>query len=132
MNRMELGQLGELAVCYYLEALGYEIRCRNFRIRGGEIDIVAVRGDELCFAEVKTRSLETGECGVAAVDSRKCKRLIRTAFIYCEKHNINPNDWCIRYDIADVTAHNGRIIDIDYLENAFKITDFYDNSYSIF
>ncbi|MDE5564860.1 MAG: YraN family protein, partial [Oscillospiraceae bacterium] len=39
------GNLGEAAVCRYLTAQGYQILDRNFRIRGGEIDIIAARGE---------------------------------------------------------------------------------------
>lgn len=128
MTRSELGKLGETAVCYYLEALGYEILARNFRIRGGEIDIVAAKDNDLCFVEVKTRSLDTMEQGLSALTKRKRQLLMKTAYAYCEKFDINEDDWYIRYDAAEVTAHNHRIIDIDYLENAFDETDFHDNS----
>lgn len=128
MTNSELGKLGETAVCYYLEALGYTILHRNFRIRGGEIDIVAARGEDLCFVEVKTRSLESGESGLEAITWRKRRYMIRAAYAYCEKFGIDAEDWYIQYDVADVTAHNGRIIDIDYLENAFSETDFHGDS----
>ncbi len=132
MTNSALGEMGETAVCYYLEALGYEILARNFRIRGGELDIVAAKGEDLCFVEVKTRSLATEESGLEAVTRRKRRLMIRAAYAYCEKHDIDANDWYIRYDIAEVTAHHHRIIDIDYLENAFLETDFHDNSQNIF
>ncbi|MBE6850534.1 MAG: YraN family protein [Ruminococcus sp.] len=128
MRSTELGKLGETAVCYYLEALGYEILARNFRIRGGEIDIVAAKDSDLCFVEVKTRSLDTEESGLEALTRRKRRLLIKAAYAYCERFDISEDDWYIRYDAAEVTAHNHRIIDIDYLENAFDETDFHDNS----
>ncbi len=128
MKPTELGKLGETAVCYYLEALGYEILARNFRIRGGEIDIVAIKDSDLCFVEVKTRKLDGVESGMEAVTSRKRRLMVRAAYAYCEKNGISEDDWYIRYDIAEVTAWHDKIIDIDYLENAFDETDFHDNS----
>ncbi|MBR4100536.1 MAG: YraN family protein [Oscillospiraceae bacterium] len=128
MKPTELGKMGESAVCYYLEALGYRILARNFRIRGGEIDIVAARDSDLCFVEVKTRSLDSIESGLEAITWRKRRLLVKAAYAYCEKFDISENEWYIRYDAAEVTAHNHRIIDIDYLENAFDETDFHDNS----
>ncbi|MBQ9111430.1 MAG: YraN family protein [Oscillospiraceae bacterium] len=128
MTAAELGRMGEDAVRYYLEALGYRILARNFRIRGGEIDIVAAKDEDLCFVEVKTRTLGTLETGLEAVTWQKRRLLIRAAYAYCEKQDINADDWYIRYDIADVTVHHDRIVDIDYLENAFDETDFHDNS----
>lgn len=120
--------MGEYAVSYYLEYLGYQILDRNFRIRGGELDLIAVRGDELCFVEVKTRKLNGWESGAESVDRRKQRLLIRAAYRYLEKRNLSEEDWYIRYDIAEVITQHDRIIDIHYLENAFDETDFQDNS----
>jgi putative endonuclease len=121
---MERGRMGEDAVRYYLEALGYTILAQNFRVRGGEIDLVATKGEELCIVEVKTRTLGSQETGLEAVTWRKRQLLIRAAYAFCEKQDIDADDWYIRYDIADVTVHHDRIVDIDYLESAFDATDF--------
>ena len=132
MTKHEKGVLGEIAVAYYLEALGYEILCRNFRIRGGEIDIIAIKGETLCFVEVKTRRLGTAVSGVEAVDRRKQFLIIRASYAYCEKYQIIEENWYFRYDIAEVTTWNDRIIDIDYLENAFDESGFHDDSQKFF
>jgi putative endonuclease len=128
MTPSETGRMGEQAVCYYLEALGYEILSRNFRIRGGEIDIVAARCEELCFVEVKTRSIDTIVSGLEAVNRRKQHLLVRAAHTYCKKQGFDEEEWFIRYDIAEVSSWRGRIVNIDYLENAFDETYFHDNS----
>ncbi len=124
MKTTEKGKMGEDAVCRYLEARGYTIRDRNFRIHGGELDIVASRNDELCFVEVKTRRAGSQEHGDEAVDSRKQRLIIRAAYAYCEQLGIAEEEWYIRYDIASVTVWQGREADIDYLENAFDESDF--------
>ncbi len=41
--------------CEYLTRHGYQIFCRNFRCRQGEIDIIARDRDYLVFIEVKYR-----------------------------------------------------------------------------
>ncbi|MEE5992014.1 MAG: YraN family protein [Oscillospiraceae bacterium] len=132
MTKHELGAMGELAVAYYLEALGYQILHRNFRIRGGEIDIIASKGDTISFVEVKTRRLGAVVSGLEAVDSRKQFLIIRTAHAYCDKYEIPEEEWYFQYDIAEVTTWNDRIIDIDYLENAFDESDFHDDSQNFF
>ena len=53
--RQRLGKKGEEAACAYLERKGYVICRRNYRCRYGEIDIIAAKGGELSFVEVKTR-----------------------------------------------------------------------------
>jgi len=50
-----LGRRGEELAAEYLESLGMLIVERNWRCREGEIDIVALDGDALVIAEVKTR-----------------------------------------------------------------------------
>ena len=124
MKPKTVGDLGETAVCRYLEQRGYTIRDRNFRIRGGEIDIVAESGEDLCFVEVKTRRVGSQEYGDEAVDERKQRRIIRAAYAYCERRNIDEEQWYIRYDIASVEIWQGEILSIDYLENAFDESDF--------
>ncbi len=128
MKTKEIGDLGETAVCHFLEALGYGIRARNYRVRGGEIDIVAEKDSTLCFVEVKTRRLGAMVSGTEAVNRKKQHRVIHAAYRYCHDFGIDEYDWFIRYDIAEVTMYQGRVIDIDYLESAFDETDFHDNS----
>ena len=50
-----LGRRGEELAAGYLESLGMPIVERNWRCAEGEIDIVALDGDALVIAEVKTR-----------------------------------------------------------------------------
>jgi putative endonuclease len=47
MNSKEIGNYGEKITAFYLEKKGYKIIGRNYCIRGGEIDIIAVKDDEL-------------------------------------------------------------------------------------
>ena len=124
MNRKAIGDLGEIAVCEYLKQNGYTIRDRNFHARCGEIDIIAVNDDVMCFVEVKTRRLDSWETGDEAVGRTKQNRIIRTAYRYIEKHDLHDEDWCFRYDIASVSYWQDTVTDIDYLENAFDESDF--------
>ncbi len=123
MTRTEIGRIGEDAVCRYLEERGYTIRDRNFRIRGGEIDIVAQKGEYLCIVEVKTRRVGGWDFDPNPVNRTKIKRLIRASYYYCERRGINEGDYNIRYDIANVSHWNGHIVEIDYLEGAFDESD---------
>ncbi|MBI3282497.1 YraN family protein [Candidatus Curtissbacteria bacterium] len=62
MSKTDLGKHGEDIAARYLLKHGYKIIDRNFRIRGGEIDIVAIEKNTLVVVEVKTRtSLPPGE-----------------------------------------------------------------------
>ena len=50
-----LGELGERLAAEYVQKKGMRILEHNYRIRGGEIDLIAQDGDEVVFIEVKTR-----------------------------------------------------------------------------
>ena len=64
MNNQQLGRLGEAVAVKYLEHSGYQILKRNYRTRFGEADIIAAKGKELHFIEVKTR--RGNSCGSPA------------------------------------------------------------------
>ncbi len=45
----------ETYACWWLRLHGYRVVARNWRVSGGEVDIVAARGGVLAFVEVKGR-----------------------------------------------------------------------------
>ena len=49
------GELGETLARTLLEACGYRFLAGRYRIPGGEIDLVMLRGRTVSFIEVKTR-----------------------------------------------------------------------------
>lgn len=51
---LKLGRRGETLACRLLQSKGYDILARNWRIKAGELDIVARDGATLVFVEVKT------------------------------------------------------------------------------
>lgn len=75
----ETGTLYEESAALYLERHGYRILEKNFRCQRGEIDLIAMDGEYLCFVEVKFR--ESSDCGgpFLAVDNKKQRRICQTA-----------------------------------------------------
>jgi putative endonuclease len=83
-----LGRRGEELAAGYLESLGMRVVDRNWRCAEGEIDIVALDGDALVIAEVKTRrSLAYGH-PFEAVGADKLARLHRLASAWCRDHGL--------------------------------------------
>lgn len=109
-----IGDFGENAVCSYLKRKGFEVLKRNYRIRGGEVDIIAKNNDFIVFVEVKTRKniLDAYE----SITTAKKRCIMRSAqkYVYDNKIYLQP-----RFDAAFVVANEGRIESIDYIENAF-------------
>ena len=98
---MPLGRQGEEFASAYLIQDGYAVLIRNFRIRGGEIDIVARKGDDLIFVEVKTRRSSAygyPEQGVTAAKARFINRAIKE---FVRKNRVS-DAWYIRFDIIAI------------------------------
>jgi len=75
MSHIELGRHGEdLAAQWYLKQ-GYTIIDRNWRVRSGEIDIIASRDSVVAFVEVKARTSRRYGRGFDAIDYRKQQKV---------------------------------------------------------
>ncbi len=76
-RRYRKGRLAEITATILLICTGYRILARNFRSPAGEIDIIAIRSQNLAFIEVKARnSLQEG---LEAISCRQQKRIFRAA-----------------------------------------------------
>lgn len=82
MSTTQVGKSGEDLASNFLQKQGYKIIERNFRIRGGEIDIIAIDGDALVFVEVKTRSSHRFGLPQESINYYKIKFLQRAAKFY--------------------------------------------------
>ncbi len=72
--RQRLGRWGEAVAVKFLTQHGWSIVDRNWYCHGGEIDIVARRGQEWLFVEVKTRrSFRSGGPATAWSYQQRCK-----------------------------------------------------------
>ena len=85
MQNKQRGDSGEEIASEYLKKRGYKILERNYRIRGGEVDIVAKDGDTLVFIEVKTRYSHDFGTPAEAMTPWKIKALLKTARFYAQK-----------------------------------------------
>ena len=91
------GRAGEDAACRFLAASGYAILERNVTTDAGEIDVVALDGDTLCFVEVKARADDEHGPAVAFVGPRKQRRLARCAALYLASRG--PRSRAVRFDV---------------------------------
>lgn len=83
----DLGRAGEDRAADHLRAAGYRILDRNWRTRGGEIDIVAERDGVIAVVEVKTRRGDLFGDPLEAIDARKRARLWRLAAAWRSAHS---------------------------------------------
>lgn len=113
-SRKALGDYGESLVVTHYEALGFEIVARNWRVRAGEIDIVARRDGVVVFCEVKTRSSDRFGTGAEAVTVVKQQRIRRVAAEFLASADVSGRAGAIRFDVAVVTGQN-----VELIEQAF-------------
>lgn len=100
MDNTKRGSQGEDLACQYLRKLGYKILQRNFRIRGGEIDIICKDKDYLVFVEVKARYSHEYGLPSESITPWKIKALSKTALFYIQK--IKWGDRGYRIDFVSV------------------------------
>ena len=115
-ERIALGKRGEDLACRELERLGYAIVARRFRVRNGELDIVARDGSVLVFVEVKTRRSTDFGGPISAVGARKRRHLSRAAIAWMDRHGIPGVEY--RFDVIGVLIR-GELVRVAHVENAF-------------
>ena len=116
MSTKQDGDWGEALVEKYLSERGCRIVEREWRCRFGEIDLIARRGDILCFVEVKLRSDRRFGLPRDFVTAAKQRRIRTTAAFYMTRHD---PDLFARFDVAEV-YDDETPPRIEYIENAFE------------
>ena len=80
------GNQGEALATAYLKQHGFKILENNYRTVGGEIDIIAQKGDVLSFIEVKTAARPNFGEPQTWVTRKKQRQIIRIARAYLNHH----------------------------------------------
>ncbi len=78
----EIGATGEEEVSRYLKTKGMSVLDRNWRIKGGELDLVCEEGNTIVFVEVKTRRSTVFGTPFDAITPEKAFRLQRLALAW--------------------------------------------------
>jgi putative endonuclease len=118
-NSRARGAAAEAAAESYLRRQGYVIVERNLNTRLGEIDIVALDGETLCFVEVKARA--SGEFGpaIAAVGPRKRERLARAAALFLAR---NRSRRACRFDVLGLDRAEDGSWSFSLVRDAFQVS----------
>jgi len=109
----DLGERGEEFTVTFLQKRGYRIIDRNWRIKEGELDIVALSPEnEIVFVEVKTRSSATFGDPLESISIEKLHRIQRLALAWLPTHQRLGAAY--RIDVAGVLAGRSGELSIDY------------------
>ena len=108
-----IGTIGEEAVADYLVNLGFSILARNWRTKGGELDLIAKSpSGKIHIIEVKTRSSHAFGHPLEAIDREKAHRLQKLALAWLVTHNYFGSEYQV--DVAAVTLNRTLRPIIDY------------------
>ena len=114
MNKRKVGGEYEKLAASYLVKHGLSIIEMNFRVKAGEIDIIAKDGEYLVFAEVKYRSGMNQGGAAYAISASKKRKIYRIAQWYMSMHHIPQDTYC-RFDAVLIDRE-----DITYIKNAWQ------------
>lgn len=111
-NNQSTGALGEEAVAQFLIKADCEIIERNWRIREGEIDIVALHPSGVfAFVEVKTRSSVAFGHPFEAINRDKAHRMQRLALAWLATHGCLGCEYQIDVAAVLVQADGKHVIE---------------------
>jgi putative endonuclease len=115
--RQVLGAAGEDAVARWYGEAGYAVLARNWRVREGEIDLIARRDRTIVFCEVKTRRGDAFGTPAEAVTFRKQARLRKLAVRWLAENAARAD--VLRFDVASVLPDGRGAWIVDVFEAAF-------------
>lgn len=111
------GMRAEMLAATFLQQRGLVVTERNYRVRGGEIDLVCHAGRTLVFVEVRLRRRNDFGGAAASITASKRRRLLLAARHYLARRPDTPCRFdCILMDELSESA-------IDWVQNAFSADD---------
>ena len=120
MDRQRIGKAAEDAAAAFLRSQGAEILLRNFRLRLGELDIIARDGKSLAIVEVRNRSSARFGGAAASVDVRKQVKLRRAAALLLQQRT-ELGAMPVRFDVIVVHDPLSRAARISWIKHAFTM-----------
>jgi putative endonuclease len=118
-SRKSLGRLGEQLAADHFERLGWRVVDRNYRTRFGELDLIALDGATLVFAEVKTCRLGRGQPW-DSLHERKRAQVRKIAGLWFSERRAAPFFERLRFDAIGVLVDDrDKLVRLDHIEDAF-------------
>ncbi|MGH7927091.1 MAG: YraN family protein [Candidatus Binatia bacterium] len=117
-QKQALGREGERIAEQFLKKKGYKLVERNYRCRGGEVDLIVLDRRILVFVEVKTRTDHGFGSPLEAVEPRKQRRMILAAQLFLHQKNLHERD--ARFDVVGISWPGTEPL-VEHIQNAFVI-----------
>ncbi|MEG1501827.1 MAG: YraN family protein [Synergistaceae bacterium] len=117
-EHLKLGIFGENLAEKFLQDNGYKIIDRNKRYKTGEIDIIALIDNEIVFAEVRTRSVNSLMPSDKTIGPLKFKKMQHAAQIWIES---NCYDGFCRIDLIAITIYQDNSHRIEHIKGITEV-----------
>lgn len=117
-TRQAIGKHAEQLAETYLNKHGLRLLQRNYRCRGGEIDLIMTDNGTLVFVEVRYRKHQMFGGAAASVDRRKQQRLQLAARHYLQQHRAE-NRVC-RFDVIAISPGADGQNAVEWINNAIE------------
>ncbi len=114
------GSDAEKCAARLLRHKGYKIVEKNKSYKFGELDIIAEKGSQRIFVEVKFRSNQKFGEACEFVDAAKQRRLIKAALSWIQVKDPQMR-FSYRFDVIAIQDKSGSQ-GINWIENAFEAT----------
>lgn len=116
-----VGILGEEIAANFLIARGHRILERNFRCKGGEVDIIAREAESGCllFVEVKTRRDLSYGVPQLAVNPFKQRQISKAALTWLSKNRLHDRN--ARFDVIAILLSPDGLHKVEHITNAFEL-----------
>lgn len=101
MKSFKFGLFAEYVAIFLYVIRFYKILRHRMRNYGGEIDLIAVRGNKLVFIEVKARSSDLDDVLVSVSQQQRIKKAAEIFLV----HNRKYQNYEIRFDLVVVKTY---------------------------
>ncbi len=108
MDTVSAGHYGEQVAAEYIKRKGYRVLEQNYRVRQGEIDLIAQDGETLVFFEVKTWKTYGTDQIHYSIDRLKKKKILSIAKVYLQEHPEYDGN-SVRFDVILIQGEGNRI-----------------------
>lgn len=95
------GAAAEDRALAHLLGLGHALLVRNYRIPGGELDLITRDGETIVFTEVKQRRSDAYGSPLESLTPRKVALLRRAALFYLVREHGRDDLYC-RFDVVSI------------------------------
>lgn len=116
MHPHQRGRLSEDLAAQHLQAAGWQILERGYRVNRKEIDIIARRADIIAFVEVKARAGRGYGHPCEAITWKKRREIAHVARSWLARYGAEELQY--RFDAIAITWH-GYSHTLEHIENAW-------------